>query len=36
MCCSLMNLAKFQTLDWAEISKYLAVVLANATKVSYF
>jgi len=32
LCCSLMNLARFQANDWLEITKYLSVVLSNATK----
>jgi len=32
MCCSLMDLAKFTAAEWTEITKYLAVVLSNATK----
>ena len=30
--CSIMNLQKFQASDWTEISKYLSVVVGNATK----
>jgi len=32
MCCCLMDLAKFTAADWTEITKYLAVILSNATK----
>jgi len=32
LCCSIMNLQKFQSCDWQEVSKYLSVVVGNASK----